>query len=78
MPNPLQIKKNRKTVMDLALIYRKIEKRLAKVNFSALWTGFSSLKFAVYTDEACYFDGHYIEKTDFFALTHPYSSMANI
>ena len=52
--------------MDLALIYGEIEKRLVKVNFSALWTGFSPLKYAVYTDEACYFDGHYIEKTDIF------------
>ncbi len=52
--------------MDLALIYEEIEKRLQKVNFSALWAGFSPLRFAIYTDEECYFDGRYIEKTDIF------------
>lgn len=52
--------------MNLALTYKEIEKRVAKVDFSALWEGFSPLRFAVYTNQECYFDGHYIEKTDAF------------
>lgn len=52
--------------MNLALIYQEIEERISKVDFSALWSGFLPLKFAVYTDKECYFDGHYIEKTDIF------------
>ncbi len=52
--------------MNLALIYNEIEKRVKKVDFSALWKGFSPLRFAVYTDQECYFDGRYIEKTDAF------------
>ena len=51
--------------MNLALIYQEIEKRVSKVDFSALWKGFVPLKFAVYTDIECYFDGHYIDKTEF-------------
>ncbi len=52
--------------MDLALLYREIELRIRKVDFSAVWKGFYPLRFAVYTDEQCYFDGNYIEKTDAF------------
>ena len=52
--------------MNLALIYKEIENRVSKVDSSALWKGFSPLKFAVYTDDECYFNGNYIEKTDAF------------
>ena len=52
--------------MDLASIYREIAKRVEKADFSALWKGFSPLKFAVYTDADCFFDGGYIPKTDAF------------
>jgi len=52
--------------MDLALIYSEIEKRIKKVDFSALWKGFSPFQFAVYTDKECYFNGQFIEKTDVF------------
>lgn len=52
--------------MDLALVYSEIQKRVLKVDFSALWRGFSPLKFAVYTEKECYFNGRYIDKTDAF------------
>lgn len=52
--------------MNLAFIYQEIEKRVLKVNFPAIWKGFSPLKFAIYTDKECYFNGGYIEKTDIF------------
>ncbi len=52
--------------MNLAVIYEEIQKRLAVIDFSKLWRGFFPLKFAVYTDTECYFDGHSIEKTDAF------------
>lgn len=52
--------------MNLALIYEEIEKRVSKVDFTALWKGFYPLKFALYTDKECFFDGRYIEKTDIF------------
>ena len=52
--------------MDLALLYREIELRIRKVDFSAVWKGFYPLRFAVYTDEQCYFDGNYIESAGCF------------
>lgn len=56
--------------MDLASLYQEIDARIKKVDFSAIWRGFHPLKFAVYTDEQCCFDGRYIEKTsDFCANT---------
>lgn len=52
--------------MNLALLYQEVEKRIEKVDFAAIWRGFSPLKFALYTDDECYFDGRYIDKTDSF------------
>ncbi len=36
------------------------------VDFSMLWKGFKPLKFALYNQSECFFDGAYIEKTDQF------------
>ncbi|HIT07654.1 MAG TPA: hypothetical protein IAB55_01030 [Candidatus Merdivicinus faecavium] len=63
--------------MDLASIYREIAKRVEKADFSALWKGFSPLKFAVYTDADCFFDGGYIPKTDAFCATPASATAAN-
>lgn len=59
-----------KSVESLESLYNKIKDTISKVDFSLLWEGFEPLKFALYNDTECFFDGHYIEKTaDFCANT---------
>lgn len=54
----------------LEKLHNSITDMIRTVDFSNLWEGFEPLKFALYTDEDCFFDGHYIEKTpDFCANT---------
>ncbi len=56
--------------IDLEELYGEIATAVAKVDFSMLWEGFRPLKFALYNDEECFFDGRYVEKTaDFCANT---------
>ena len=56
--------------MELHEYYSEINSRIEKIDFDALWKDFKPLKFALYNDEKCFFDGQYIEKTDdFFANT---------
>ena len=52
--------------MDLEKLYYKVKKHIDAVDFSKLWRGFDPLKFALYADNECFFDGRYIEKTDEF------------
>lgn len=52
--------------MDLALAYSEVKRRLDALDFSALWRGFHPLPFALYDENACFFDGAYVEKTDEF------------
>ena len=52
--------------MDLEKLYHEVKSCIDKVDFSKLWRGFEPLKFALYTDNECFFDGTYIEKTDAF------------
>ncbi len=52
--------------MNIRGIYQEVEKRVKRVDFSLLWKGFKPLKFALYNDKECFFDGNYIEKTDQF------------
>ena len=52
--------------MDLEKLYYEIKNYIEIVDFSKLWRGFEPLKFALYTDSECFFDGMYIEKTDLF------------
>ena len=52
--------------MDLERLYYKVKNYIDTVDFSNLWRGFTPLKFALYTDKECFFDGAYIEKTDEF------------
>lgn len=52
--------------MDISRIYDEVLSRVRSVDFSALWGGFHPLKFALYTESECFFDGQYIEKTDDF------------
>ena len=50
--------------------YYIIKQYIDKVDFSLLWDGFKPLKFALYNEKECFFDGHYINKTnDFIANT---------
>ena len=52
--------------MDLERLYYEVKNYIDTVDFSKLWRGFEPLKFALYTDKECFFDGAYIEKTDEF------------
>lgn len=52
--------------MDLEKLYFEIKETIASLDFSKLWNGFEPLKFALYTDKECFFDGNYIEKSDKF------------
>lgn len=56
--------------MELHELYEEVRKRIGRIDFSFLWTGFTPLKFALYTNDSCFFDGNYIEKPeDFVANT---------
>lgn len=52
--------------MNLERLYCEVKKYIDLVDFSKLWRGFEPLKFALYSDKECFFDGAYIEKTDAF------------
>lgn len=52
--------------MELEKLYHEVKKYVDTLDFSKLWRGFQPLKFALYTDTECFFDGAYIEKTDEF------------
>ncbi len=52
--------------MDLKELYYSIDTRIKKVNFNELWQGFAPLKFALYNENECFFNGNYIEKTNAF------------
>ena len=56
--------------MQLKQLYNEIQGYIAKLDFSKLWRGFKPLKFALYTENECFFDGAYITKSnDFLANT---------
>ena len=56
--------------MDLEALYRDVERAVSALDFPRIWPGFAPLKFALYDDEKCFFNGRYIEKTaDFCANT---------
>ena len=52
--------------MNLESLYFEVKKYIDQVDFSKLWRGFEPLKFALYTERECFFDGAYIEKSDAF------------
>lgn len=52
--------------MDLQNLYVQVKSYIDTIDFSKLWNGFAPLKFALYTADACYFDGAYVPKTDVF------------
>lgn len=52
--------------MDIEKIYNQVQEYLNKINFEALWLNFRPLKFALYNQNECFFNGRYIDKTDQF------------
>ncbi len=52
--------------MDLDTLYIQVSNTISSLDFNLIWPGFKPLKFALYDAARCYFDGHYIEKTDAF------------
>ncbi len=52
--------------MNLERIYHSIYQRLTKIDFERLWLGFRLVKFAVYDDTQCIFDGQLIPKSEEF------------
>ena len=52
--------------MDLQALYEQVKESIDRVDLQKIWPGFSPLKFALYDQENCFFDGRYIEKTDAF------------
>jgi len=52
--------------MNLEEIYYGTRKIIESVDFSLLWDGFTPLRFAVYNEEECFFDGKFIPKTEAF------------
>lgn len=51
---------------SLEKLYFEINNLIETIDFDAIWKGFKPLKFALYTEKECYFDGNYIEKSDKF------------
>ena len=55
---------------NLEELYNQVAEAITTLDFERIWQGFKPLKFALYDDEKCYFDGGYVEKTvDFCANT---------
>ena len=52
--------------MNLEMQYRQVNEAISSLDLGSIWPCFKLLKFALYDDEKCFFDGHYIEKTDAF------------
>ncbi len=56
--------------MDLEALYWGVKAAVDALDFAEIWPGFSPLKFALYDETRCFFDGQYVEKTnDFCANT---------
>lgn len=56
----------KEVVMKLNNLYSKLAEIISNLDYESIWYGFKPLKFALYDDEKCFFDGSYIEKTDAF------------
>ena len=52
--------------MKLELPYRSAEEAIRGLDLARIWPGFAPLKFALFDEKRCFFDGRYIEKTDDF------------
>lgn len=52
--------------MGLETLYQQVKEAISRLDFHKIWPGFAPLRFALYDQESCYFDGGYIQKTDDF------------
>ena len=52
--------------MDLEALYAQVKETVSRLDFDSIWPGFRPLKFALYDNQQCFFDGSYVEKTDEF------------
>ncbi len=52
--------------MDLGALHAQVKQAILTLDFDAIWPGFRPLRFALYDNERCCFDGRYIDKTDEF------------
>lgn len=52
----------KEVVMKLNDLYSKLAEIISNLDYESIWYGFKPLKFALYDDENCFFDGSYIEK----------------
>lgn len=52
--------------MDLEALYYRVKETVSTLDLEAVWPGFKPLKFALFDNEKCFFDGRYIEKTNEF------------
>lgn len=53
-------------MMYLDELYHQVKDAISTLDFKQIWPDFEPLKFALYDDEKCFFDGRFIEKTDAF------------
>lgn len=51
---------------NLEELYQQVEEKIKKLDFDKLWKGFKPLKYALYDNDECFFNGEYIEKTNEF------------
>lgn len=52
--------------MKLDELYGRVFDAISSLDLESIWPGFAPLRFALYDEEACFFDGAYIEKPDAF------------
>ncbi|MBQ7146511.1 MAG: hypothetical protein IJR95_07075 [Lachnospiraceae bacterium] len=52
--------------MSLETLYYQVEEAIASLDFEKIWPRFKPLKFALYDNNSCFFDGKFIDKTDQF------------
>lgn len=52
--------------MDLESLYLRVHEAVSALDLNGIWPGFEPLKFALYDNERCFFDGRFVEKTDEF------------
>lgn len=52
--------------MKLDVLYHQVRETISTIDFKRIWQGFEPIKFALFDDEKCFFDGQFIEKTDDF------------
>ena len=52
--------------MTLDQLHQQISEAISSLDCERIWPDFKPLRFALYNEEKCFFDGNYIEKTDDF------------